>query len=95
MVQALEAKVAEAETRVRKTGGGEGEVKACEQEAQQKNANQSSGVQMLQRQLETLQQTVLKKQLLLDAMKSEKNSLEYRLADALRDKARVESLHSA
>ncbi|KAK8820152.1 hypothetical protein WA577_006219, partial [Blastocystis sp. JDR] len=84
-VQALEAKVAEAETR----------VKACEQEAQQKNANQSSGVQMLQRQLETLQQTVLKKQLLLDAMKSEKNSLEYRLADALRDKARVESLHSA
>ncbi len=70
-------------------------MKACEQEAQQKNANQSSGVQMLQRQLETLQQTVLKKQLLLDAMKSEKNSLEYRLADALRDKARVESLHSA
>ena len=59
-------------------------MKACEQEAQQKNANQSSGVQMLQRQLETLQQTVLKKQLLLDAMKSEKNSLEYRLADALR-----------
>ena len=70
-------------------------MKACEQEAQQKDANQSSGVQMLQRQLETLQQTVLKKQLLLDAMKSEKNSLEYRLADALRDKARVESLHSA
>lgn len=70
-------------------------MKACEQKAQQKNANQSSGVQMLQRQLETLQQTVLKKQLLLDAMKSEKNSLEYRLADALRDKARVESLHSA
>lgn len=70
-------------------------MKACEQEAQQKNANQSSGVQMLQQQLETLQQTVLKKQLLLDAMKSEKNSLEYRLADALRDKARVESLHSA
>ena len=70
-------------------------MKACEQEAQQKNANQSSGVQMLQRQLETLQQTVLKKQLLLDAMKSEKNSLEYRLADTLRDKARVESLHSA
>ena len=70
-------------------------MKACEQEAQKKNANQSSGVQMLQRQLETLQQTVLKKQLLLDAMKSEKNSLEYRLADALRDKARVESLHSA
>lgn len=70
-------------------------MKACEQEAQQKNANQSSGMQMLQRQLETLQQTVLKKQLLLDAMKSEKNSLEYRLADALRDKARVESLHSA
>ena len=87
--------MAEAETRVRKMGGGEGEVTACEQEAQQKNANQSSGVQMLQRQLETLQQTVLKKQLLLDAMKSEKNSLEYRLADALRDKARVESLHSA
>lgn len=70
-------------------------MKACEKEAQQKDANQSSGVQMLQRQLETLQQTVLKKQLLLDAMKSEKNSLEYRLADALRDKARVESLHSA
>lgn len=70
-------------------------MKECENEARQKDANQSSGVQMLQRQLETLQQTVLKKQLLLDAMKSEKNSLEYRLADALRDKARVESMHSA
>lgn len=70
-------------------------MKECENEARQKDANQNSGVQMLQRQLETLQQTVLKKQLLLDAMKSEKNSLEYRLADALRDKARVESMHSA
>lgn len=71
-------------------------MKACEpRRRSRRTRTQSSGVQMLQRQLETLQQTVLKKQLLLDAMKSEKNSLEYRLADALRDKARVESLHSA
>lgn len=51
-------------------------------------------MQMLQHQLEQLQQTVLKKQLMLDALKSEKSSLEYRLADTLRDKARIESIRS-
>lgn len=47
---------------------------------------------LLQSQLEQLQQTVLKKQLMLDALSSEKSALEYRLADALRDKARSQSL---
>lgn len=47
---------------------------------------------LLQSQLEQLQQTVLKKQLMLDAVNSEKSALEYRLADALRDKARSESM---
>ena len=49
---------------------------------------------MLQHLLEQLQQTVLKMQLMLDALKSEKSSLEYRLADTLRDKARIESIRS-
>ena len=47
---------------------------------------------LLQSQFEQLQQTVLKKQLMLDAVNSEKSALEYRLADALRDKARSESM---
>ena len=67
---------------------------ACEEELRLKDENKSSGVQMLQHQLEQLQQTVLKKQLMLDALKSEKSSLEYRLADTLRDKARIESIRS-
>lgn len=69
-------------------------MKACEEELRLKDENKSSGVQMLQHQLEQLQQTVLKKQLMLDALKSEKSSLEYRLADTLRDKARIESIRS-
>ena len=69
-------------------------MKACEEELRLKDENKSSGVQMLQHQLEQLQQTVLKKQLMLDALKSEKTSLEYRLADTLRDKARIESIRS-
>lgn len=72
----------------------EGKLKACEEELRLKDENKSSGVQMLQHQLEQLQQTVLKKQLMLDALKSEKSSLEYRLADTLRDKARIESIRS-
>lgn len=71
-----------------------GLLKACEEELRLKDENKSSGVQMLQHQLEQLQQTVLKKQLMLDALKSEKSSLEYRLADTLRDKARIESIRS-
>ena len=47
---------------------------------------------LLQSQFEQLQQTVLKKQLMLDAVNCEKSALEYRLADALRDKARSESM---
>lgn len=54
--------------------------------------NKESSYSLLQSQIEQLQQTVLKKQLLLDAVNSEKSSLEYRLADALRDKAKSESL---
>ena len=46
-------------------------MKACEEELRLKDENKSSGVQMLQHQLEQLQQTVLKKQLMLDALKSE------------------------
>lgn len=54
--------------------------------------NKENSYSLLQNQIEQLQQTVLKKQLLLDAVNSEKSSLEYRLADLLRDKAKTESL---
>lgn len=56
------------------------------------NRPKENGLNLLQSQLEQLQQTVLKKQLMLDAVNSEKSALEYRLADALRDKARSESM---
>lgn len=56
------------------------------------NMNKQSSYSLLQTQIEQLQQTVLKKQLMLDAVNSEKSSLEYRLADVLRDKAKTESL---
>lgn len=54
--------------------------------------NKENSYSLLQTQIEQLQQTVMKKQLLLDAVNSEKSSLEYRLADVLRDKARAESV---
>ena len=56
------------------------------------NMNKQNSYSLLQTQIEQLQQTVLKKQLMLDAVNSEKSSLEYRLADVLRDKAKTESL---
>ena len=56
------------------------------------NMNKQSSYSLLQTQIEQLQQTVLKKQLMLDAVNSEKSSLEYRLADVLRDKAQTQNL---
>ena len=70
----------------------EEKTKALETQAQQRQRTKDESMSLMQSQLEQLQQTVLKKQLMLDALGSEKSALEYRLADALRDKARSQSL---
>lgn len=70
----------------------EEKVKTLETQTQQRQRTKDESMSLLQSQLEQLQQTVLKKQLMLDALSSEKSALEYRLADALRDKARSQSL---
>lgn len=70
----------------------EEKTKALETQAQQRQRTKDESMSLLQSQLEQLQQTVLKKQLMLDALGSEKSALEYRLADALRDKARSQSM---
>ncbi|KAK8808134.1 hypothetical protein WA171_001357 [Blastocystis sp. BT1] len=67
-------------------------IDSLEQQESQRQQTKENGLNLLQSQLEQLQQTVLKKQLMLDAVNSEKSALEYRLADALRDKARSESM---
>lgn len=68
------------------------QIKKYQKQEEIMKLNKENSYSLLQNQIEQLQQTVLKKQLLLDAVNSEKSSLEYRLADLLRDKARAESL---
>ena len=92
LVKKYEERIAEKDKKVENIESIDAQLQEREQLQQMSQENKENGISLLQHQIEQLQQTVLKKQLLLDACNSEKSSLEYRLADALRDKARVESM---
>lgn len=92
LVKKYEERIAEKDKKVQNIESIDAQLQEREQLQQMSQENKENGISLLQHQIEQLQQTVLKKQLLLDACNSEKSSLEYRLADALRDKARVESM---
>ena len=91
-VHQYEERLATQQQKVTLVDWNENQIESLEKQQSQRQQTKENGLNLLQSQLEQLQQTVLKKQLMLDAVNSEKSALEYRLADALRDKARSESM---